>query len=64
MSFQKILEKYCKYSFSERDKGDRFESLMQAYLLTDPEPMRRAVAYEYVVNGKNAIEWIMERYQI
>jgi predicted helicase len=22
------------------------------------------VAYEYVVNGKSAIEWIMERYQI
>lgn len=24
-------------SFSERDKGDRFERLMQAYLLTDPK---------------------------
>src|SRR5690606_16832551 len=23
-----------------------------------------AKAYEYVVNGKSAIEWIMERYQI
>jgi predicted helicase len=36
MSFQKILEKYRKISFSERDKGDRFERLMQAYLKTDP----------------------------
>jgi len=35
MSFNKILEKYRKVSFSERDKGDRFERLMQAYLLTD-----------------------------
>jgi predicted helicase len=35
MSFNKILEKYRKISFSERDKGDRFERLMQAYLLTD-----------------------------
>jgi len=34
--FQKILDKYRKISFSQRDKGDRFERLMQAYLLTDP----------------------------
>jgi len=37
MSFVNILEKYRKISFSERDKGDRFERLMQAYLLTDPK---------------------------
>lgn len=37
MSFQKILSKYRKISFSERDKGDRFERLMQAYLQTDPK---------------------------
>ena len=37
MSFQKVLEKYRKYSFSERDKGERFERLMQAYLQTDPQ---------------------------
>ena len=37
MSFKNILEKYRKISFSERDKGDRFERLMQAYLLTDPK---------------------------
>ena len=36
-SFQNILNKYRKISFSERDKGDRFERLMQAYLLTDPK---------------------------
>jgi len=36
MSFQAVLEKYRKYSFSERDKGTRFKRLMQAYLLTDP----------------------------
>ena len=36
MSFISILEKYRKLSFSERDKGDRFERLMQAYLQTDP----------------------------
>jgi len=37
MTFQKILEKYRKISFSPRDKGERFERLMQAYLLTDPQ---------------------------
>jgi predicted helicase len=37
MSFKNILEKYRKISFSERDKGDRFERLMQAYLKTDPK---------------------------
>lgn len=37
MSFNRVLEKYRKISFSERDKGDRFERLMQAYLQTDPK---------------------------
>jgi predicted helicase len=37
MTFQKILEKYRQHAFSERDKGDRFERLMQAYLQTDPK---------------------------
>lgn len=35
-SFESILNKYRKISFNERDKGDRFERLMQGYLLTDP----------------------------
>ena len=37
MSFNTILEKYRKISFSEYDKGDRFERLMQAFLQTDPK---------------------------
>lgn len=37
MTFKTLLEKYRKLSFSERDKGDRFERLMQAYLKTDPK---------------------------
>jgi predicted helicase/uncharacterized protein (DUF433 family) len=37
MSFNKVLEKYRKISFSEKDKGERFERLMKAYLLTDPK---------------------------
>jgi predicted helicase len=37
MTFLKILDRYRKISFSERDKGERFERLMQAYLKTDPK---------------------------
>ncbi len=37
MTFNDILEKYRKISFNERDKGDRFERLMQGYLQTDPK---------------------------
>ena len=34
--FQSILAQFRKYASSERDKGDKFERLMQAYLQTDP----------------------------
>ncbi|MCY1662143.1 DEAD/DEAH box helicase [Chryseobacterium sp. SL1] len=37
MNFQKVLDKYRKISFSQKDKGERFERLMKAYLLTDPK---------------------------
>lgn len=36
MTFHDILAKYRAISFSERDKGDRFERLMQAFLQTVP----------------------------
>ena len=37
MNFNQVLAKYRKIAFSERDKGDRFERLMQNYLQTDPK---------------------------
>lgn len=37
MTFKSILEKFRKYALSERDKGNKFEKLMQAYLQTDPK---------------------------
>jgi predicted helicase len=37
MQFDTLLEKYRKHAFSEKDKGARFERLMQAYLQTDPK---------------------------
>jgi predicted helicase len=37
VSFDTVLNKYRKVSFSEHDKGDRFERLIQAYLYTDPK---------------------------
>lgn len=36
MTFRDVLSKYRAISFSERDKGDRFERLMQAFLQTVP----------------------------
>lgn len=36
-NFDQIIDKYRAESFSERDKGDRFEKLIKAYLLTKPE---------------------------
>lgn len=41
MTFNQILNKYRNISFSERDKGDRFERLMQVYLQSDPKYMYR-----------------------
>ena len=35
--FTKILEKYRRESFSEADKGTRFEELMREYLWADPK---------------------------
>jgi predicted helicase len=37
MSFLSLLDKYRRQAFNERDKGDKFERLMQGYLLTDPK---------------------------
>jgi len=37
MTFNNVLEKYRSVATSERDKGDRFERLIQAYLYTDPK---------------------------
>jgi predicted helicase len=41
MTFNTLLDRYRKVSFSEKDKGERFERLMQAYLLTDPKYSNR-----------------------
>lgn len=37
MPLLEVLEKYRNISFSQSDKGSRFERLMKAYLLTDPK---------------------------
>lgn len=42
-------------------KEDKSRILYNSQIMVDNIPAR---AYEYVVNGKSAIEWIMERYQI
>lgn len=42
-------------------KGDKSRIIYNNYITVTGIPPE---AYEYVVNGKSAIEWIMERYQI
>ena len=37
MTFNELLDKYRDISFSEHDKGSRFEALMKNFLLTYPE---------------------------
>lgn len=37
MNFNSVLQKHRKLAFSERDKGGRFERLIEAYLYTDPK---------------------------
>jgi len=37
VTFQTLLNSFRKLAYSERDKGDKFERLMQAYLQTDPK---------------------------
>ena len=50
-NFQDILQKYRSVSFSEHDKGARFERLMQAFLKTYP-----------VYEGKFADVWLWSEF--
>ena len=36
MTFKEVLNKFREYSFTEKEKGTRFERLMRSWLLTDP----------------------------
>jgi predicted helicase len=48
--------------FGKRDKKpDKTTIIYNSHITLAGIPLG---AYEYVVNGKSAIEWIMERYQI
>lgn len=47
MSFSSVLKKYRDISFSERDKGDRFERLIEAYLYTDPRYKHLKKIYQW-----------------
>ena len=59
MTFQTLLTNYRKHSFSERDKGDRFERLMQAYLKTDPK-----YAYRIQAEFKAAVNKIYDKLKV
>ena len=36
MTFREVLKKYREMSFTEKEKGTKFERLMRSWLLTDP----------------------------
>jgi predicted helicase len=36
MTFKEILHKFRSESFTEKEKGTRFEQLMRLWLMTDP----------------------------
>jgi predicted helicase len=51
-----------KMTFGRKDKGiDKTTIIYNSHITLSGIPMK---AYEYVVNGKPAIEWVMERYQV
>lgn len=54
--------KVRKMAFARRDgKPDKTAVVYNEHLVLRGIPLR---AYDYVVNGKSAIEWVMERFQI
>ncbi|MCK9255375.1 MAG: helicase, partial [Bacteroidales bacterium] len=53
------LYKVQKMRFPKKDQKDKIIYNSKIVLSNIPEK-----AYEYIVNGKSAIEWIMERYQV
>lgn len=44
-----------------KSKGDKSTIVFNPYITVSNIPLK---AYDYVVNGRSAIEWVMERYQI
>jgi predicted helicase len=50
-----------KWGEGKYGEPDRNEIVYNAYITVSNIP---AKAYEYVVNGKSAIEWVMERYAV
>ena len=58
MQFNDILKKYRKEAFSERDKGDKFERLMQRYLRTDPK-YAHSFKKVWLLNQSGAPDWML-----
>lgn len=57
-------DEYAHYAVSKMHfpkKGEQSTIIYNEYLRIDDIPAR---VYEYVVNGKSAVEWIMERYAV
>lgn len=54
-------EHYAVSKMSFPKKGEKSTIIYNDYLRIDDIPTR---VYQYVVNGKSAVEWIMERYAV
>lgn len=62
-----ILDELRAGALDERDKGDKFEQLMQGYLRTDPEwalQFSEVWLWSKWPGRQEKPEWIMDRYQI
>ncbi|MDR1244510.1 MAG: hypothetical protein LBJ98_00840, partial [Endomicrobium sp.] len=57
----KVNYEVTKMRFPVNHKIDKRDIIYNEQILIQNIP---AEAYEYVVNGKSTIEWVMERYQI
>ncbi|WP_373478589.1 type ISP restriction/modification enzyme [Geminocystis sp.] len=64
MTIHTILEEFRQTATSERDKGDKFERLILQYNSKITLSQIPLETYEYIVDGKSALEWVMERYKI
>ena len=63
----RFAKKECPVDENRNGKLDRWELEDRSRILYNDRVTIRGIplaAYDYVVNGKSAIEWVMERYQV
>lgn len=61
INYEVIKMRFGKKDINGKNETDKSVIAYNSQISIENIPLR---AYEYIVNGKSAIEWIMERYQI